>query len=339
MKKIFFSIGVIAIIAIGIVAVPNIAQKSTNNSQKITVVSTLFPMYDFAKIIGGDKVEVFLLLPPGVEAHGYEPKPSDIVKINEAEVFVYTGEFMEPWAHDIIGGLSNKKLKIVDASTGIELMKEEGEHKYEHKGEHEHEHDADENHKDEHGYHHHEGIDPHIWLDFDNAKIIVETITKALVKVDPPNAIYYQDNAKKFTGELTELDNVYKKTLATCQSKQIVYGGHYAFGYMAKRYGLEYMAAQGFSPDAEPTAKDMIALVEQVKKNNIKYIFYEELSSPKIAETLAKETGAQMLLLNGAHNLTKEDYENNVTYISLMKSNLQNLSLGLNCQKQYERNY
>jgi zinc transport system substrate-binding protein len=332
MKKILFIIGVVAIIAIGIVVVSNITQKPTNNSQKITIVSTLFPMYDFAKIIGGDKVEVSLLLPPGVEAHGYEPKPSDIAKINEAEIFIYTGEFMESWAHDIIEGLSNKKLKIVDASTGIKLMKGGEEHKHEH--EEEHGHGADENHKeDERGHHHHGGVDPHIWLDFDNAKIMAGTITKTLVEVDPTNTIYYQDNAKKFTGELTELDSAYKKTLATCQSKQIVYGGHYAFGYVAKRYGLEYVAAQGFSPDSEPTAKDMIALVLQIKNNDIKYVFYEELSSPKIAETLAKETNAQMLLLNGAHNLTKEDYTNNATYISLMESNLQNLSLGLNCQK------
>jgi zinc transport system substrate-binding protein len=334
MKKIIFIVGIITLVALGIYGVLNLSQKTTKESEKITVVSTLFPMHDFAKIIGGDKVEASLLLSPGVEAHTFEPKPSDIAKISKADIFVYTGEFMEPWAHDIIAGVKGNKVKVVDASTGIELMKEDEEHEHEHKHEDEHHgEEADHHEEDEHGHHHHGGVDPHIWLDFDNAKTMAGSIAKALAEVDPANATYYQDNAKKLSENLTHLDNSYKKTLLNCQSKQIVYGGHYAFGYMAKRYGLEYMAAQGFSPDSEPTAKDMIALVEQIKKNNIKYVFYEELSSPKIAETLAKETGTQMLLLNGAHNLAKEDYENNATYISFMESNLQNLSLGLNCQK------
>lgn len=337
MKKTLFVVGVIAIIVLGIYAVSNIAQKPKSDSRKITIVTTLFPLYDFAKNIGQDKVEVSLLLPPGVEAHTFEPKPSDIVKINESDLFVYTGKFMEPWAEDIIKGISGKDVKIVDTSAGIELMKEEEEHEHEHEeGPHEHEetaHQEEAEHNHEHEHHRHGGVDPHVWLDFANAKIMVDNITKTLVEKDPANASYYQNNAQNYNEKLTKLDNDHKATLAKCQSKEIIYGGHYAFGYLAKRYGLSYTAAQGFSPDSEPTAKDLIELVEQIKKNNIKYVFYEELSSPKIAETLSQETGAQMLLLNGAHNLSKEDYENDATYISLMESNLKNLSTGLLCTK------
>lgn len=184
-----------------------------------------------------------------------------------------------------------------------------------------------------HGHHHHGGVDPHIWLDFDNAKKMAENITRVFVEVDAQNAEYYQNNLRIYQGKLAELDNAYKNTISVCRSKTIVYGGHYAFGYMAKRYGLDYVSAQGFSPDSEPTAKDMIALTEQIKKENINYIFYEELTSPKIAETLAKETSAKLLLLNGAHNLAKEDYDSGATFLSIMEENLRNLSLGLDCQK------
>ncbi len=332
MKKILFVVGVIAIIGLGIFAILNIAQKSNTDSEKISVVTTLFPQYDFAKAIGGDKVNVTLLLPPGVEAHAYEPKPSDITKINNAAIFVYTGEFMEPWAHDIIES-ADKKVKVVDASVGIEMMKEEDEHDHEHEHEEETEHKEAGHHEDEQGHHHHGGVDPHIWLDFDNAKIMAENIAKALVEVDPQNAEYYQNNLRNYQAKLAELDSAYKNTLSACKTKSIVYGGHYAFGYMAKRYGLEYVSAQGFSPDAEPSAKDMIALTEQIKKDNIGYVFYEELTSPKIAETLARETNAKLLLLNGAHNLAKEDYEAGATFVSLMEGNLKNLSLGLGCQQ------
>jgi len=320
MKKILFSVIIIIVVVLGGYLLLNIAPNSDNDSQKISIVTTLFPQYDFAKIIGGDKVNVTLLLPPGVEAHAYEPKPSDINKISNAKIFVYTGEFMEPWAHDIIQSI-DKKVKVIDASIGIEMIKEEGD---EHEHEHEHEHEEE--------HHHHSGVDPHMWLDFDNSKIMAENITKALVEVDPQNAKYYQNNFNAYQDKITQLDNKYKNTLSTCKSKTIIYGGHYAFGYMAKRYNLEYVSAQGFSPDAEPTAKDMIALVEQIKKDNISYIFYEELSSPKIAETLANETNTKLLLLHGAHNLTKQDYENNSSFISLMQENLKNISIGLNCQ-------
>ncbi|MBU4338104.1 zinc ABC transporter substrate-binding protein [Patescibacteria group bacterium] len=318
MKKILFAIGVVTIIVLGIYAVSNIAQKSKNDSQKITIVATLFPLYDFVKNVGQDKVEVLLLLPPGIEAHSFEPKPSDIVRINEADLLVYTGKFMEPWAEDIINGISGKNVKVVDASSEIELMKEGEEHEEEHEEAEEHRHE-------------HNGIDPHIWLDFDNAKIMVDNIAKAMAEKDAANADYYQKNATEYKNQLTKLDNEYETALFECKTKKIIYGGHYAFGYLAHRYGLEHIAAQGFSPDAEPTAPDLINLVEQIKKDNIGYVFYEELTSPKIAEIIAVETKAKMLLLNAAHNLAKEDFENNVSFLSIMENNLKNLSIGLQC--------
>lgn len=322
MKKYIFIIGVIAVIGLGIFALSNISPKTKTDSQKITVVTTLFPLYDFAKNIGQDKVEVSLLLPPGVEAHTFEPKPSDITKINNADIFVYTGEFMEPWAHDIIEG-ADKKVKVVDASANIEMMKEEHEHEEE--AEH---HEAEEEHGHEHG-----GVDPHIWLDFDNAKIMAENIAKTLSEIDPQNAEYYKNNLKSYQGKLSDLDNSYKNSLTSCQSKTIVYGGHYAFGYMGKRYGLAYESAYGISPDSEPSAQDLAGLISQIRTKKIAYVFFEELVSPKVAETLAKETGAGLLLLNPAHNLTKDEFEKNESFLSIMEKNLSNLKIGLNCNK------
>jgi zinc transport system substrate-binding protein len=330
MKKNIIVIIVILILVTGAVFV-GLSLKNNNQvkGDKISVVTTLFPLYDFVKEIGGDKVQVSLLLPPGVEAHAFEPKPSDIVKINESDLFVYTGKFMEPWAEDIIKGITNKDTKIVDSSIGIELMKDDDPEE-EHKGVFEEE--LIEKHEEEHG-HNHSGVDPHIWLGFDNSQIMVSNITKMLAEKDPINADFYNTNASLYLKKLSALDESYKNTLSVCKTREVVYGGHYAFGYLAKRYNLEYVSAQGFSPDSEPTVKDMIALVDQINKNNINYVFYEELASPKIAETLSMETGAKLLLLNGAHNISKEEMENNVSFLSIMEKNLVNLKTGLSCGK------
>ena len=323
MKKILFIIGVIVIIGLGFFTVSGRLQDTTSNSGKLNIVTTLFPSYDFAKIIGQDKVEVSLLLPPGVESHSFEPRPSDIVKINKSDLFVYTGKYMEPWAEDIIKGLTNKDVSIVDSSNGITLSKREENHDDEEEGVHEEELEND---------HGHEGIDPHIWLGLDNAQVMVDNIVNAISQKDPANSDFYMKNAIEYKNRLVQLDNQFKSTLAKCEGREIIYGGHYAFGYMAKRYGLAYTSAQGFSPDSEPTASDLVNLVEQIKAGGIKYVFYEELTSPKIAQTLANETKAQLLLLNAAHNIAKEDYKKGVSFASIMEQNLANLKIGLNCK-------
>ena len=301
--------GVVVLIVVGLYFAINYSRPLQSGSQKLVVVTTIFPLYDFVKNIGQDQVEVSLLLPPGIEAHSFEPKPSDIAKINTADIFIYTGKFMEPWAQDIIQGATNKNLKVVDASFGITLIP---------------------------------GVfydvsgpagaqDPHIWLDFDNDKQIIQTITDALAAKDPVHAAYYQQQAVQYQAKLSALDYQYQTTLNSCTTREIIYGGHYAFGYLAKRYNLQYFAAQGISPDAEPTAQDLVKLVKQIKDNNIKYVFYEELTTPKIAATIAQETSAQMLLLNAAHNVSKEDLTGGRTFLQIMEGNLNNLKIGLQC--------
>jgi zinc transport system substrate-binding protein len=304
---------IILILALGVlvfmVATRNSKPAEKAGSHKIKVVTTLFPLYDFAKNIGRTKVEVSLLLPPGIEAHSFEPKPSDLVRVNEADVFIYTGKFMEPWAEDIIKSVTNKNLSIVDSSQGTKMIPGVF-------------HDADEPAG---------SLDPHIWLDLDNAKIMVSNILHALETKDPANIDNYKQNSDDYHKKLTDLDSSYKTALANCKAKEIVYGGHYAFGYLAHRYALKYLAAQGFSPDAEPTARDLAMLVEQIRKDNIKYVFFEELTSPKIAETIANETNTKLLLLNAAHNVSKDQFVQGISFLDIMKSNLDNLKLGLGC--------
>jgi len=310
MKKAYLIIGAVVLVVAAVLLATKAGPDRTSRSNKIIVITTIFPLYDMARSIGSDKAEVTLLLPPGVEAHAFEPKPSDLVKISEADIFVYTGKFMEPWANDVLKSAANRKLIVVDASNGVKMISPVV-------------HDADEPVG---------SPDPHIWLDFADAKIMTMNIKAAFTARDKEHAVFYEQTAAAYAEKLNELDTSYKATLGSCKSKELVYGGHYAFGYLATRYGLKYLAAQGLSPDAEPTARDLAALVDQIRKDNIKYVFYEELTSPKIAETIAHETQSKMLLLNAAHNLARDQFEQGVTFYEIMSKNLENLKTGLECR-------
>ncbi len=285
-KQIYFLTGsLIILILLGYAISIRFSQINKNNrtpSGQIKVVATIFPLYDLAKIIGGSAVQVDLLLPPGAEAHSFEPRPSDIIKINEADIFIYTGGLMEPWAHDLLKSVKNKDLLIINASESLKLTPSVLSNQNRPSG----------------------SADPHVWLDFDNLTLMLRNIESGLTTKDPIHTTQYQQAASDYAKKLKELDNLYRTTLISCQNHKIIYAGHYAFGYLAKRYQLEYSAAQGLAPDAEPTAPDLANLLKQIKSEQIKYIFYEELVSPKIAETIAQESGAQLLLLSAAHNIT-----------------------------------
>ena len=288
------------------------------------VVTTLFPLYDFARNIGQDKIDLSMLLPPGVEPHAFEPKPSDMARIAQAEVFIYTGNAMEPWAERIVKGVGNPRLRVVDASRGIALMKMEGgEAGTEHvKGEQAH------HHRD----HALEGVDPHIWLDLANSQRIVDTIADALVLARPADERLLRQNAEAYKEKLRALDGSFTAELSKCPKREFIHAGHYAFGYLARRYHLTYVAAQGFVPDSEPTAKQLAALARQVQSRGLKVVFYEELVEPRIARTVAKETGAELLMLHGAHNLSRQDFDTGTTFIGIMQGNLTHLKRGLGCQ-------
>jgi len=297
----------------------------TGKDGRPRIVTTLFPLYDFARNIAGDKAEVHLLLPPGMESHSFEPKPDDIVRINKSALFVYTNRFMEPWAADIIAGLDTRRTLVVDASRGARLLKagHNGEHDHAEEGHH---------HAGEAAHHHGDGIDPHLWLDFANARIMVDNILAGLVARDPAHRDFYTANATAYKAKLADLDERYRKGLAACEKRMFLHGGHYAFGYLANRYGLHYEAAYAVTADAEPSPAKIAGLIKKIRVNNLRYIYTEELVEPRTADTIARETGARVLRLNGAHNIGRDDLAAGVTFLSLMEQNLNNLKIGLQCR-------
>jgi zinc transport system substrate-binding protein len=318
------------------------------DEKKVLVVTTLFPQYDFVKNIGGERVELTLLLPPGAEPHSYEPTPRDILNIQRADVFIYTGEQMEPWAHRVLAGVKKDSLVVVDTSTGIELM--EG-HDHDHADDHDHDHDHDDDHDDDHDHdhdddhdhdhdddhddkpsldQHNHDKDPHIWLDPVLAQKMVENIVVGLVAADPEYQEYYEQKGEAYKEELKKLHEKYEETFKNTTSKTIIYGGHFAFGYMAKRYGLEHISPyKGFAPDAEPTPRRIAELIQTIEDSNAKVIYYEELIDPRVARVISQETGAEMILLHGGHNISKQELEAGRTYVDIMEENLKKLKLGL----------
>lgn len=288
--------------------------------KKLSIVVTLFPLYDFAKEIVGDRATVILLLPPGVEAHSYEPKPGDMLTINDAGLFLYTGKYMEPWVEKILQGTDNKNLVVVDTSSGVTLLKGSTDHEEKDSG------------QDGHGHIAHGAYDPHIWLDFTNAQKMVDNILGGLARTDPDNKAFYTQNAIAYKEKLQKLDEKFRNTLSGCKKDTFVHGGHFAFNYLSSRYNLHYLSAYGSSPDAEPTPGKIIELKKFVQEHAVKYIYYEELVTPRIADILARETGTKLLKLNGAHNIGKDDLQKGKTFIELMEENLTSLKVGLECQ-------
>lgn len=284
-------------------------QASKEEEGELTIITTLFPQYDFTKAIVGDKARVVLLIDPGTESHTYEPAPGDIMEINKADLFIYTGKYMEPWAEKIIGSIDRSKVTVLDVSKDITLAKEE-------------EHQEEE--------HHHE-YDPHIWTSPINAITMVNNIVEGLKEIDPENSAYYHSNGEAYVKNLKGLHEEFKKVMEEGKRKEIIFGDRFALYYLAKEYDIECKAAiDSCAEDADPSPKVMTELVKEIKDKNIPVVYYAEMSNKKVAKTLCDETGAKMLLFHSCHNVTKEEFEEGVTYLQLMKQNLDNLRVGVN---------
>lgn len=300
----------------------NIVPINIHAEDKISITTTLFPQYDFAKAIAGDKAEVTMILPLGSESHNYEPSPSDIIAIDNSDMFIYTGDYMEGWVSDIVSNLNNTM--VVDVSKNITLDKTEDEHDHEDEEEH-HDEDEEEEHSHSHEY------DPHIWTSPKNAMVIVDNITNALCELDSSNAEYYKSNAEDYKHQLEHLDEEFRETVQNGNTNKIFFGGKFALYYLAKEYGLEYTSAyDSCSDETEPSAKAVADIITQIQEQNIPVIFYEELTNPKVANTIAEETGATPLLFHSCHNVSVEEFNSGATYLSLMEQNVQNLKIALN---------
>lgn len=309
LNKIIY-ITTLLLIAAGLTACSD--SKKQDEEDKLSIVTTLFPDYDFAKQIVGDKANVTLLLDPGVEAHDYDPSPSDIITINKADLFIYTGDSMEHWVSNITDSLEKDSVTIVDASTNITLVKSSKT--------------AQENEAMQMTLEY----DPHIWTSPKNALIMINTILDAIVKKDPDNREYYQQNAEAYASEIRKLDTEFREIAEKAKYNTIYFGGRFALIYFVQEYGLAYMSAfDSCSSETEPSAKLITNIIEAMKKSGATVVYYEELADPKSAQAIAEEIEGTTLLLHSCHNVSAEDMKNGVTYVSLMKQNAENLKIGL----------
>lgn len=300
------------------------AEEATDVGEKLKVMASFYPMYDFAEKIGGDYVEVTNMVPAGTEPHDWEPAATDIKNLEEADVFIYNGAGMEHWVEDVLASLENKDLKAVEASKGLELLAggEEAEATSEDQTETDSEAATDDQ-AEEVSY------DPHVWLSPKNAKQEMSNIKDALIEADPDHAEAYEQNYETYATKMDDLDAEYQEKLADTKSKDLIVA-HEAFGYLCRDYGLNQVGIEGLSPDSEPDAKRMNEIIAFAKENNVKTIFFEELVSPKVAETIASEIGAKTAVLNPLEGLTDEEISAGEDYFSVMESNLEALTQALN---------
>ncbi|AWX94745.1 zinc ABC transporter substrate-binding protein AdcA [Streptococcus suis] len=273
---------------------------------KLNIVTTFYPVYEFTKQVVGDEANVDLLVKAGTEVHGYEPSAKDIARIQEADAFVYENENMETWVHDVEGSIDTEKVNVISATEGMLLLPG---------GEEEHEgHDHSEE-----GHSH--AYDPHVWLSPERAITLVENIRDSLVAKYPEKKDAFETNAAAYIEKLDALDAKYSETLSAAKQKYFV-TQHTAFAYLALDYGLKQVSITGVAADEDPTPSRLAELTEYINKYGIKYIYFEENASKSVAETLAKETGVQLDVLNPLESLTDEDMKNGKDYISVMEDNL-----------------
>lgn len=277
--------------------------EDVNSQGKINIYTSIYPLYDFTKKVGGDKVNVTNLVPAGTEPHDWEISTSDIVNLEKADMLVYNGAGIESWTDKVINSLENKNIDYVKTSEGLDI------------------HSADVNEKSHDG-HNHGSSDPHTWLSIKNAKKEMENIKDALVKKDPKNADYYEKNYETYSKKFDELDKKYKDTLDPIDNKSIIVA-HEAFGYLCDEYDIKQVGIEGLTPDSEPDPARMTEIIKFAKDNNTKTIFFEELVSPKVAKTIAKEINANTAVLNPLEGLSDEDIKNGEDYFSVMEKNLQ----------------
>lgn len=271
---------------------------------KISVTASFYPLYFFASEIGGKYADVKNITPASAEPHDYEPTAQDIARIEKSRILILNGGKLEAWGNKIRDDLKGTNVTVVTTGDTLanQTVIEEGQSRQ----------------------------DPHIWLSPPLAKKEVQTILEAFIKIDSKNKDYYVSNANKLTGEIDNLDNEYKSGLASCKQKDII-TSHAAFGYLASHLGLTQVPISGLSPDAEPSPRQLADIADFARKNNVKYIFFESLVSPKLSETIASEVGAKTLVLDPIEGISDDNIKAGINYLTIMKNNLKNLRLALEC--------
>ncbi len=290
-------------------------KKAFTGDGRVRVTATLFPPYDFAVQIGGERVEVVKLLPAGAESHSFEPTSADLGLIGQSDLFFYTGPDMEPWAKTVLDAIGTSSgVTPVDLSAGITALEEE---------------DGKEEEAGHVGHHH--GVDPHIWTSPRNAKEMVRTVTDALISADPEGKEYYETRCAAYLASLDTLDERFSVIAAASNGKTLIFGGRFAFRYLANDYGFTCVSPfVGCDAEAEPSSAALAVVIDVAKAQGTSTVFCEEMTEPRVAKTVAEEVGCGVTVLHSCHNVSAEDLAAGVTYLDLMSGNAEIIAGVLN---------
>lgn len=294
--------------------------QKTPKDDRLLIVATIFPAYDFARSVGGERAEVYQLLKSGAESHTYEPTPADMVMISKCDVFIYAGGASDSWIESIIESIDMSGKVVISMLDCVETLEEEekegmneGGVLAELLGEEE------------------EELDEHVWTSPKNAIDISRAIANGLTEADPAGEEVYLSNFYQYESELNKLDASYRNLMAGAKRNTIVVADRFPFRYLCQEYGIDYYAVfPGCSDDAEITAKSLVYICDRVREENIPVVFHIEFSNEKIADSVCEVTNAKKLLLHSCHNVSNKEIEGGATYISLMYNNLEALSEALN---------
>ncbi len=285
-----------------------------NKEYKINIIATNYPGYDFARAITKNSdVNVKMLLKPGSETHDYEPTPQDIIDIQNSNLFIYVGGESDSWIEDVLKDIDTKKTKIIKMMDYVNLFEEEHIQGME---------TIEEDEKE---------LDEHIWTSPKNVIEIIIKLKEEIKLIDQENSTKYENNANEYIKELEQINNDFEEIVNNAKRKEQIFGDRFPFRYFVEQYGLTYYAAfPGCSEQTEASAKTIAFLIDKVKTDNIPVVFHIELSNGKIANTISKETGAKVLELHSAHNISQKDFDSGITYIDIMRKNITALKEALN---------
>jgi len=288
--------------------------KLEEKNQRPTVSLSTFSLYDIAKNISQDSINLVMILPFGVDAHSFEPTPKLMAKIMGSNLVVYSGAGLEPWTSTF-----EFKSKVIDMSKSVKLLKPK---------------DGDEcsaNHDHSHHNHSHGAVDPHYWLDIQNMISATKLMSEEFIKLSPKNEELYKSNSEKYITKLKSIDAKYKKALSNCKKETIIVN-HNAFSYLSNNYGFHVEALSGLSPDAQPSAKNMLRVIEHVKEHDVQTVFFESFVSDKAMKSIAQEAKVSVDVLQPLGNITRDEADKNLTYEDIMLDNLQKISKALVCE-------
>ncbi|HAS80642.1 MAG: Periplasmic solute binding protein [Candidatus Nomurabacteria bacterium GW2011_GWE1_32_28] len=309
-KKYIIALSILIILIVSFFVLFSNKKEKVVSDDKIKVVTSFYPLYFFTSEIAGDRATVLNIIPSGAGPHGYEPTARDMATIEDSDLLILNGIGLEGWGDNIKTNLEDKDTYIVIAGEGLATIEKKGE--------------------EEHEENNNNGIDPHIWLSPVLAIQMADKIESGLSIVDPKNSYYYKSNTEILKKKLNILDEEFKQSLTTCGSKNIIVS-HSAFAYLAQEYNLNQISIAGLSHEEEPSQKEMTEISKFAKENNVKYIFFENLVSPKLSEAIAREIGAKTLVLDPIGGLTDNEISEGKDYFSEMRNNLVNLKIALEC--------